>query len=197
MEREHAVLRPAGAGVDAANTSTVSQLPDGITLKRNRNLKGRVSGGIWVRRALLCAIAALPILALTDFFGQKPSTSSAASPAASMSVTAPSRLRGGLIFQVRVRVVAHREIKQLRLEFDRGWWNSMSVNSLAPEPTEETSDNGKVVLSYGDLPAGQSLICWIYFQVNPTNVGNRREDVSLLDGSAPLLHIHRSLTIFP
>lgn len=174
----------------------MSQLPDGIALERNRDLKGRLHSP-WVRRALLCAIAILPILALTDFFGQKPSTSSAASPAASMSVTAPSRLRGGLIFQVRVRVVAHREIKQLQLEFDRGWWNSMSVNSLVPEPTEESSDDGKVVLSYGDLPAGRSLICWIYFQVNPTNVGNRREDVSLLDGSTQLLHVHRSLTIFP
>jgi len=174
----------------------VAQLPDGITLERNRDLKGRL-GGVWVRRALLSCIAALPILALTDFFGQRPSTGSAASSVASMSVTAPSRLRGGLIFQVRVRVVAHREIKQLQLSFDRGWWNSMSVNSIAPEPSSETSHDGKVVLAFGDLPAGRSLICWIYFQVNPTNVGNRHEDVSLLDGSTQLLRIHRSLTIFP
>jgi hypothetical protein len=174
----------------------VAQLPDGITLERNRDLKGRL-GGAWVRRALLCCIAALPVLALLDFFGQEPSTSSAAGPIASMSVTAPSRLRGGLIFQVRVRVVAQQEIKQLQLAFDRGWWNSMSVNSLAPEPSSETSHDGQVVLSYGNLPAGQSLICWIYFQVNPTNVGNRREDVELLDGNEQLLHIHRSLTIFP
>ncbi len=181
----------------SANTSGVVQLPDGITLERNRDLKKGRQLGVWVRRALLCAIAAMPVLALLDFFGQKPSTSSAAGPAASMSVTAPSRLRGGLIFQARVRVVAHTEIKQLQLEFDRGWWNSMSVNSVAPEPSNETSHDGKVVLAYGDLPAGQSLICWLYFQVNPTNVGNRREDVSLLDGSTQLLHVHRSLTIFP
>lgn len=174
----------------------MARLPDGISLERNRDLKGRLHNP-WVRRALLCAMAALPILALLDFFGQRPSTSSAAGPAASLSVTAPSRLRGGLIFQVRVRVVARREIKQLQLEFDRGWWNSMSVNSIVPEPSNETSHDGKVVLAYGDLPAGQSLICWIYFQANPTNVGNRREDVSLLDGSAELLHIHRSMTIFP
>jgi hypothetical protein len=174
----------------------VAQLPDGITLERNRDLRGRVHSP-WVRRVLLCAIAVLPLLALLDFFGQKPSTSSAAGAVASMSVTAPSRLRGGLIFQVRVRVVARQEIKQLQLAFDRGWWNSMSVNSIAPEPSSETSHNGRVVLSYGDLPAGQSLICWLYFQVNPTNVGNRREDVALLDGNEPLLHVDRSLTIFP
>jgi hypothetical protein len=174
----------------------MAQLPDGITLERNRDLHGRLRTP-WVRRALLCLIAVLPVLALLDFFGQTPSTSSAASQIASMSVTAPTRLRGGLIFQVRVRVVARRSIKQLQLRFDRGWWNSMSVNSLVPEPSNETSHDGQVVLAYGDLPAGKSLICWIYFQVNPTNVGNRREDVALLDGGKELLHIHRSLTIFP
>jgi hypothetical protein len=170
--------------------------PDGITLERNRDLRG-LAHTPWLRRALLCLIAVLPLLALLGFFGQKPTTSSAASQAAVLNVTAPSRLRGGLIFQVRVRVVARRQINQLQLAFDRGWWNSMSVNSMVPEPSSETSHNGTVVLSYGNLPAGQSLICWIYFQVNPTNVGNRREDVSLLDGNMPLLHIHRSMTIFP
>ncbi len=142
-------------------------------------------------------MAVLPALALLGVFGQDPSTTSAASPAASLSVTAPTRLRGGLIFQVRVKVVARREIKQLQLDFDEGWWESMSVNSIAPEPSSENSHDGQVVLSYGSLPAGKTLVCWIYFQVNPTNVGKRREDVALQDGSALLARVHRSLTIFP
>jgi hypothetical protein len=54
-----------------------------------------------------------------------------------------------------------------------------------------------VVLSYGKLEPGESLTSWIYFQVNPTNVGKRRENVELDDGETPLLNIHRSLTIFP
>jgi hypothetical protein len=171
----------------------VSQPPDGIALGRNRDLQRTP----WVRRALLCCVAVLPALALLGVFGQDPSTTSAASPAASLSVTAPTRLRGGLIFQVRVKVVARREIKQLRLDFDEGWWESMSVNSIAPEPSSENSHDGQVVLSYGSLPAGKTLVCWIYFQVNPTNVGKRREDVALQDGSALLARVHRSLTIFP
>lgn len=46
----------------------------------------------------------------------------------------------------------------------------------------------------------RSLLClvfWIYFQVNPTNVGKRREDVELDDGATPIATVHRSLTIFP
>jgi hypothetical protein len=174
----------------------MSRLPDGISLERNRDMDGHAAGP-WVRRALLAAMAALPLLALLGVFGQHPSTSTAASPAASFSVTAPTRLRSGLVFQVRVKVLARREIKQLQLDFAEGWWESMSVNSIVPEPSNENSHDGQVVLSYGDLPAGKSLVVWIYFQANPTNVGKRREDVALLDGARQLARVHRSLTIFP
>ena len=170
--------------------------PEGITLERHRDLAGR-EHQLYYRWALLCAISALPILALLDVFGQHPTSTSVNASAASLSVTAPERLRSGLIFQVRAEVVAHRDIHEPALVFDRGWWESMSVNSIQPEPSSESSENGQVVLSYGKLPAGQTLIVWLYFQVNPTNVGKRRENVGIDDGSTPLAHVHRALTIFP
>jgi hypothetical protein len=52
-------------------------------------------------------------------------------------------------------------------------------------------------LSYDKLQAGQSLAVWLYFQVNPTNVGSHKEDISLYDGSTPLTRIRRSVTVFP
>jgi hypothetical protein len=174
----------------------VEELPDGIVLERHRDLHGWARSPWW-RRLLLTCIAVLPVLALLNVFGQDPSTTSAAGPNATLSVTAPARLRSGLIFQVRVKVVARQEIKQLQLDFDEGWWESMSVNSIQPEPSNQNSHDGQLVLSYGSLPAGKTLVCWIYFQVNPTNVGERREDVALEDGSQLLARVHRSLTIFP
>ncbi len=171
-------------------------LPDGVSLERHRDRAGEQHRP-WIRRVLLCSIAVLPVLALLNVFGQHPTTSSVVTPVASLSVTAPSRLRGGLIFQVRVEVFAHRGIGQVELVFDKGWWESMSVNSIVPEPTEESSEDGRVVLSYGKLAAGQALVSWIYFQVNPTNVGERSENLELRDGSTSLAHIHRSMTVFP
>lgn len=165
-------------------------------MENHGELRGR-QRLVWVRRGLLCCTAALPLLALLNVFGQHPATSSATGPVASLSVTAPTRLRSGLIFQVKVRVVARRDIKQLQLDFDEGWWESMSVNSIAPEPEEESSKHGHVQLTYGKLEAGESLVSRIYFQVNPTNVGKRSEDVTLADGETPLLTVHRSLTVFP
>lgn len=171
-------------------------LPEGMSVERSLDLAGRLRAP-WARRALLACLAALPALALLDVFGQHPSTSTAVSPAATLSVTAPSRLRGGLIFQVKVKVVAHRTIGQLQIAFDTGWWESMSVNSIEPQPSEQSSHDGQVVLSYGRLPDGQTLISWIYFQVNPTNVGERREDIAIEDGRRLLARIHRSVTVFP
>jgi hypothetical protein len=174
----------------------MGELPEGITLERNVELHGKLRSP-WLRRTLLVCIAALPVLALFNVFGQHPTTSYARTAAVSASVTAPARLRSGLIFQVHVKVIAHHSIKQLQIVFDSGWWESMSVNAIAPEPSESQSENGQVVLSYGKLQAHNSFSTWIYFQVNPTNVGKRREDIEIRDGTVPLAHIHRSLTIFP
>jgi hypothetical protein len=172
------------------------QPPDGLTLERHVQLSGR-AGGPWLRRALLLLIAVLPVLALLNVFGQHPTTTSASSPAVNVNVTAPSRLRGGLIFQVRVQVVAHRDLQDLKLVLDKGWWESMSMNSTEPEPEESTSEDGGVALSYGKVAAGETHISWIYFQTNPTNVGERSENLEVRDGEAPLAHLHRSVTVFP
>ena len=171
-------------------------LPDGLTVERNLNLRGR-SSHVWYRRVLLCLILALPVLALLNVFGQHPTVSTARTSAANLTVTAPARLRSGLIFQVRIQVTAHRTINKPQLVLDRGWWESMSVNSIEPDPSNQSTQNGSVVLSYDKLPAGHTLVAWIYFQVNPTNVGKRREDVELEDGNTAIARVHRSLTIFP
>jgi hypothetical protein len=176
----------------------VNDLPEGLSFERNRDYQGRLRRhSPWVRRFLLCCVTAIPVLALLGVFGQKPSTTFASSPAASLSVTAPTRLRGGLIFEALVKVLPQREIHHLQIVFDEGWWESMSVNSIVPAPESETSRNGKVVLEYGTWPAGKKLSCWVYFQVNPSNVGNRSENVSLEDSGETLATVHRSVTIFP
>jgi hypothetical protein len=174
----------------------MASLPDGLTLERNRDLHGR-SGHPLYRRALLGAIAVLPVLALLNVFGQRPSTTSAHALAADLEVTAPARLRSGLIFQVRVTVTAHQDIAKPQLVFDPGWWESMSENSMEPNPSSQDNENGRVVLSYNKLAAGHRLVAWLYFQVNPTNVGKRREDVELDDGATMITRVRRSLTIFP
>jgi hypothetical protein len=83
----------------------MAEVPDGLVLARNRDLRGRRRHPVY-RSVALLGIAAIPIVALFNVFGQKPTTTTSSAEAATLSVTAPDRLRGGLIFQVRATVVA-------------------------------------------------------------------------------------------
>jgi hypothetical protein len=174
----------------------VADIPDGIVLKRDRDLEGR-RHEIWVRRGLLTALAVVPIIALLNVFGQRPLTSRTSTPAASLKVYAANHLRGGLLYEARFHITAHQEIKNATLVLDSDWAEGMTINTIEPSPVGEASRNGKLALELGHIPAGNSHILYMQFQVNPTNVGHRSQDVELDDGTTKLLAVHRSVTVFP
>jgi hypothetical protein len=170
--------------------------PDGLTLKMHRDLEGR-RGLVWVRRVLLALLALVVLLALVNAFGQRPSTSTAVSPGATLKVYAPERLRGGLVYAARFRIHAIREIEDATLVLDPGWAEQYTFNGAAPQPLTEASRDGKLAFGFGHLPAGRSLLFFVSLQVNPTNVGRRSQNVELDDGTTRLALVRRHVTIFP
>ena len=174
----------------------MAQIPDTIVLKRDRDLDGR-QYQIWVRRALFGLLCVVPLLALLNLFGQKPETWSASGPDALLHVSAPARVRGGLIYEARFRVTARRTLHQAALVLDPGWLEGMTVNTIEPSPVSETSADGSLALDLGHIAAGRSYVLFIQFQVDPTTVGYRDANVHLYDGDRRLLEIHRTITIFP
>jgi hypothetical protein len=151
----------------------------------------------WVRRAVLVLLALLVVAALLNRFGQHPVTSNAAAPSATLAVQSPENLRAGLIFQARFTIGARDRLAKPTLILQRGWFESMSVNSIVPDATQSDARDGSVRLTYPPLAAGSSRVVWIYFQVNPTNLGKHSEDVVLVDGSRRLITVHRSVTVWP
>ena len=170
--------------------------PDEIVLSRDRDMQGR-DKDVWIRRTLMALVAVIPILALFNLFGQRPGTSKAAVPQATLSVYAPTRVRGGLLYQARFHITARSEIKDAQLVLGSGWLEGMTVNTIEPSPTGEASRNGKLVLDLGHIPEHQSFLLFMQFQVNPTNVGHRSRSVELFDGETRLAAIHQKVTIFP
>jgi hypothetical protein len=112
-------------------------------------------------------------------------------------VQSPDNLRGGLIFQARFTMTARERLAKPTLILERGWFESMSVNSIVPDAPQQDARDGLLLLTYPPLPAGSSRIVWIYFQVNPTNLGRRSQDVVLADGSRRLVTVHRSVMVWP
>jgi hypothetical protein len=115
-----------------------------------------------------------------------------------MSVYAPTALRGGDFMEARFHITAKQDIKKAQLVLDPGWAESMSVNTIEPSPVGEASENGRLSLDLGHIPAGRSFILFMEFQVNPTNVAwHRPQNVELRDGNRVLARLHRTITIFP
>jgi hypothetical protein len=171
-------------------------IPDTIVLTRDRDLAGR-KRELWVRRGLLTLFSVVPLLALLNVFGQRPETATASSDAARLSVYAPTRVRGGLLFEARFRITGRREIKNAVLVLSSGWAEGMSINTVEPSPLGQASADGSLSFQLGHIAAGKSYVLYLQFQVNPTNVGHRAQNVTLYDGRQRLLEEHRAITVFP
>jgi hypothetical protein len=179
-----------------ANAGSVADVPDTIVLKRDRDLDGRL-WHIWLRRGLLALLGVIPLLALFNVFGQQPTSAKAEAPVATLKVSSPTRLRGGLIYMARFDVHAKQDLKSATLVLDQGWAENITINTVEPSPVGEASKNGRLSFELGHVPAGQKYTLYMDFQVNPTNVGRQSQDVELDDGETQILTIERDVTVFP
>jgi hypothetical protein len=173
----------------------VADLPTGLTRAENVDASARAE--LAARRVLIGLIVLLALLALASVFGQEETISRAVASGASLEVAAPVRLRGGLFFQGRFTIGAERELEHATLVLDRGWLEGMHINTIEPAPVGESSRDGKLALDFGRVPAGDFLVAYLQFQVNPTNVGRRSQDVELYDDDRLLASVDRTVTVLP
>ena len=174
----------------------MSDPPEGLSLRRDRDLVGRERRP-FARRVLVGVLAVIVVLALLNVFGQRPSTTSAGSSTAELAVYSPERVRSGLLFESRIHVSAVRELRDATVVLDSGWLEGMTLNTVEPAPIGEASRDGRIAFELGHIPAGKDYLLFLQFQVNPTNVGRRATDVSLYDGDRQLLHVDRTITVWP
>ena len=173
----------------------MADLPQFLTLKRNRDPSERVELA-W-RRTFFGVLAVIMLAALFNVFGQRPSESRAAGSAADLRVFAPEAIRGGLYYEGRFTIDAKEGIDHATLVLDGGWTEQLQINTIEPSPTGEASRDGRLALDFGHVDAGQKLVVFLQYQVNPTNVGRRSQDVELYDGETLLAEVDRTLTVYP
>ena len=106
-------------------------------------------------------------------------------------------MRGGLIYQVTVRVAARRTLAEPALVFDPGWFEGFTVNTVEPEPVEWRHRNERSVLVYGPVEAGDELVVRLQYQVNPTALGGRTQNLELVDEGETLVRVEHHATIYP
>lgn len=170
--------------------------PLGLDPKRHQDLSGRAHH-VWWRRAIVVAVAVVPVLGLLNVFGQHSARVTYSGAAASLAIDSPSRVRGGLIFTSEIVITPHRQLNDARLYLDNGWFQGMTFNGAAPQAQTESAADDQQVWDYGTLPAATPFHVWISWQANATNVGHHREAIKLYDGPIALVTAHRDLIVFP
>ncbi|MEA2168974.1 MAG: hypothetical protein QOF76_2274 [Solirubrobacteraceae bacterium] len=150
-----------------------------------------------VRVGVMTLMTALAVAGLLNAFGQRTNVTGATSARGSLTVTAPTRVRGGLFFQTRITVLAHAAIAKPELVLDRGVVEGMQVSSIEPAAASESSRDGRLVLSYDRLAPGDRLVVWMQFQVDPTITGSRPYDIALADDSIPIARVNRDIRVLP
>ncbi len=179
-----------------ANDPSLSRVPDQLSLAHHRDHDDGAHRP-FVRWALLALVGLLVLLGLLNGFGQKPHTDTVSADGVELEVYSPQRLRSGLFFMSRFTIRAEREVEAATLVLDPGWLEGITLNTLEPSPVGEANRDGKIALDLGHVPAGTKHVFFLHFQVNPTEIGRRSQDVALYDGETPLLKVDRSVTIFP
>ena len=170
--------------------------PDQLTLARHRDLQGRAHRP-YLRWLILTLLAFFCLLGLMNTFGQRPDTATGATEGVELEVYSPEKLRSGLFFMSRFTIRAEREIEAATLVLDPGWLEGITLNTLVPSPVGEANRDGKIAFDLGRVRAGSEHVFFLHFQVNPTEVGRRPQDVELLDGETPLVRLDRTVAIFP
>jgi hypothetical protein len=173
----------------------VPEIPDQLDPARHRD-QPSVSG-VWIRRVILAIFAVFVLAGLAGLFGQPAVSSQAPGSTASLRVSAPTSVRGGLLFMGLFDIRARATVRKPTLVLGPGWADDITINTIEPSPLEENSKNGRLELTFAKLEAGDRLRVWMDFQVNPTAVGRDNQDVLLRDGSTPIARVNRQVTIFP
>lgn len=130
-------------------------------------------------------------------FGQRPSNTTVEANGVSFQLHAPSALRGGLLYEASFTIHTRLALAHPALLLSGGWAIVQQINSLEPSPLSQASHDGGIALGLNPIPAGGTYTLFGEFQVNPTSVGWWPGDVSLYDGNKRIVHIDRTIVVYP
>ena len=177
-----------------ARKATPSPLPQGIKADH-------ITAKGWHRHANPAAVLALGLFlatALAGAFGGQPHpTRTITTPSADLTFQLPERIRNGMFFEMRTTVETKRPFADLTLAVSSTYWRDMTINSMIPGPTEETSENGLYRFSYGPIDANQTLTIKFDGQINPPLFGGTKGNILLMDGNTVVATIPVKMRVLP
>jgi hypothetical protein len=174
-------------------TTETTAFPDGIDERHARPLAG------WRRHASplsLVAFGIVVVLALAGVLGHERQWE-AQGGGADLGVHMPETIRNGEFFEMRVDIESDEPIGELVVGIDQALWEDMTVNTLIPAATDETSEDGEFRFTFAELAAGTPFRLKVDLQVNPDILGGNDGLVTVYDGEVPLTEVPVSIAVLP
>ena len=174
--------------------STEPQLPDGI------GAENVSEGGAWRRHASpasLVVFGLVVVLALTGVLGHERLWEASAAGGTRLTVHMPEVIRNGEFVEMRLTVEPAVAIEELVIDIDQALWEDMTVNTMIPAPTEESSRDGRFSFTFGEIDAGASFLLKVDAQINPDIVGGNAGVIIVRDGTVALVEMHVEMAVLP
>ena len=116
---------------------------------------------------------------------------------AGLEIHAPEIVRNGEFFEMRIGVEADAPIEELVVGVDASLWEDMTVNTMIPAATEESSEGGELRFTYARLEAGTTFLLKVDLQVNPDILLGNDGSVTVYDGDEELVALDIGITVLP
>jgi len=167
--------------------------PDGIEERNQQPIAG------WRRHASplsLAVFGAVVALGLSGLLGHERDWTASAD-GVDLRIHAPEVIRNGEFLELRVTLESDRRLAAPAIGVGAALWEDMTVNTMIPAATTETSANGQLRFEFEPIEAGAPFLWKVDLQVNPDTVGGNAGTVTIYDGEDRLVSANVSIDVLP
>jgi hypothetical protein len=144
----------------------------------------------------LILLSAVMLVGLLGVAGRE-ETASASGGGVRLEWHAPTLIRNGEFFEIRINLEATEAIARPVLGIDASLWEDFTVNTFIPAAVDESSADGEFLFEFAPLEAGSSLHVKIDAQINPDTLGGNAGTVTVYDGDEALVSLPLQIEVLP
>jgi hypothetical protein len=167
--------------------------PDGIEKRNQQPIAD------WRRHASplsLVVFGAVVALGLSGLLGHERDWT-ASGGGVDVRIHAPEVIRNGEFLELRVTLESDGPLAAPAIGLDAALWEDMTVNTMIPAATTETSAGGELRFEFEPIEAGVPFLWKVDMQVNPDTVGGNAGTVTIYDGGDRLVSADVSIDVLP
>ncbi|HET7411613.1 MAG TPA: hypothetical protein VFJ18_03040 [Pararhizobium sp.] len=171
------------------------RLPDGIGrqhFERDEGMKRHASVLSVIILGCLMAVALSGVLG-----GGFNARLSAGNDRVALTYFGPTIIRNGMFFEAHAIVTAKQPIKKLVVAVDQSLIHDLTMNSMVPQPGDETFKDGAFRFSYDKLDKGDSFNIKFDFQINPSLFAGTSGQISVYDDKTLLAALPVTIAVLP